>query len=161
MGRGILNTIAASLCVALTLILLSCEGANNPEHQIREMIAAGEEAVEARSIMSARDFIANSYQDQQGRQKAGVEKILAGYILRNKSIHLLTRVHDLTLNDNQIRADIILYVAMANIPLPTLDQLVYTRADFYRFDLELLLEEGEWRISSGRWHPARLEEFGL
>ena len=40
------------------------------------------------------------------------------------------------------------------------DELRTVRADVYRFDLELLDEGGgEWRLISGDWRPAGLDDF--
>ena len=148
------------LLVALLTVLTACSGdPENLEQQIREMLSAGEEAVEARSILTVLDFIADDYQDKRGRQKKDIQRLVAGYILRNKSIHLLTRVQQVALNEDKIQADVILYVGMAGVPVTSVDQLVLVRADLYRFDLSLKLEDGDWRVASGSWHQARLEDF--
>ena len=148
------------LIITLLAVLSACTGdPENPEEQIRKMIAAGEEAVEARSIMTVLDFIANDYQDKQGQQKKDIKRLIAGYILRNKSIYLLTRVQQVALSEDKAQADVILYVGMAGVPVTSADQLMLTRADLYRFDLSLILEEGDWRVASGSWHQARLEDF--
>ena len=149
-------TMLRGLLVPLLAVLSACSSdPDNPEQQIREMISAGEEAVEARSIMTVLDYITNDYQDKHGRQKKDIQRLVAGYILRNKSIHLLTRVQDIALNEDETQADVILYVGMAGVPVASPGQ----RADLYRFDLSLTLEEDEWRVSAGSWHQARLEDF--
>lgn len=146
--------------VTLMAVLTACSGdADNPDQQIREMIIAGEEAVEARSIIAVLDFIANDYQDKIGRNKKDMQRLVGGYILRNKSIHLLTRVQHVALNEDKTQADVILYVGMAGVPVANVDQLVFTRADLYRFDLSIVLEENSWRVAAGSWHQARLENF--
>jgi len=149
-------TMLRGLLVPLLAVLSACSSdPDNPEQQIREMISAGEKAVEARSIMTVLDYIANDYQDKHGRQKKDIQRLVAGYILRNKSIHLLTRVQHVALNADETQADVIIYVGMAGVPVTSADQ----RADLYRFDLSVILKEGEWRVTSGRWHQARLEDF--
>ena len=155
-----LMAIVRGLLAALLAILSACSGdPDDPEQQIREMISAGEEAVEARSIMTVLDFIADDYLDKQGRRKKEIQRLVAGYILRNKSIHLLTRVQQVALNEDKTRADVILYVGMTGVPVTSADQLMLLRADFYRFDLFMKLEEGDWRVASGSWRQARLEDF--
>ena len=109
--------------------------------------------------MTVLDFIASDYQDKRGRQKKDIQRLVAGYILRNKSIHLLTRVQHVALNEDRAQADVVLYVGMAGVPVTSADQLVFARADLYRFDLSLKLEDGDWRVASGSWHQARLEDF--
>lgn len=149
-----------SLLVFPLLLLVACSGdSDTPEDHIRKMLIAGEEAVEARELLGVGDFIAQNYKDSEGRGKKEVQKLLAGYLLRNKSIHLLSRIQGISLNEDQTGAEVVLYVGMANVPLQSMDQLLFARADLYRFDLSLVLEEGEWRVAGGSWHPARLEDF--
>lgn len=154
-----MNLVPALLVILLAALSACSSDPDNPEQQIHEMISAGEEAVEARSIITVLDFIASDYQDKHGRQKKDIKQLVAGYILRNKSIHLLTRVHHVALNEDANRADVVLYVGMAGVPVASVDQLVFTRADMYRFDLSLVMEEGDWRVAQGSWHQARLEDF--
>jgi len=155
-----LMAIVRRLLVTLLAVLAACSGdPDNPEQQIHEMISAGEEAMETRSIMTVLEFIASDYQDKQGRKKKDIQRLVAGYILRNKSIHLLTRVHDIALNEDKTQAGVVLYVGMAGVPVTSADQLMLTRADLYRFDLSMILEEGDWRVASGSWRQARLQDF--
>lgn len=162
MSKQLMVTVPGvrGLLVILLAALSACSGdPANPEQQIQDMISAGEEAVEARSIMAVLDFIADDYQDNHGRQKKDIKQLVVGYILRNKSIHLLSRVQGVALDEDDTRADVILYVGMAGVPVASTDQLAFTRADLYRFDLSLVLEEDDWRVVDGSWHQARLEDF--
>ena len=159
-ARVLIRPMIPGLLVILLAAVSACsDDPDNPEQQVRDMISAGEEAVEARSIIGVLDFISDEYQDKDGRQKQEIKQLVAGYILRNKSIHMLTRMQHVALNDDETRADVILYVGMAGVPVASVDQLVFTRADLYRFDLSLVLEDGDWRVARGDWHPARLEDF--
>ena len=151
-----MKTLVHVLLITLLAVLSACSSdPDNPEQQIRKMISAGEEAVEARSIMTVLDFIASDYQDKRGWLKKDIQRVVAGYILRNKSIHLLTRVQNIALNEEKTQADVIIYVGMTGVPVASAGQ----RADLFRFDLILTLVEDEWRVASGSWHQARLEDF--
>lgn len=158
--RGVTMAAGRGLLVTLLAVLSACTGdTENPEEQIREMIAAGEEAVEAGSILTVQEFIYSDYQDKQGRQKKDIQRLIASYILRNKSIHLFTRVQHVALNEENTQADVILYVGMAGVPVANVDQLMLVRTDLYRFDLSVNLEEGDWQVVSGSWQQARLADF--
>lgn len=149
-----------ALMAAILAMLAACSGEpDNPEQQIRDMIGAGEAAVEARSIMTSMGFVSSDYQDKHGRRKQEIKRLIAGYIMRNKSIHLLTRIQQVALNEDNTRADVVLYAGMAGVPLTDSDQLARIRADLYRFDLSVILEDGDWRVTSGSWHAARLTDF--
>ena len=80
------------------------------------------------------------------------------YFLRNKSIYLLVQIERIDLNDPH-RPRVTLYTAMAGKPFADVEALLELRAALYRFDLELIQEEDEWRVVSGRWQPATREDF--
>ena len=148
--------IRPSLLAAILVLLCSCSSQpDTPEHRIREMLREAEEAVETRSIFSARDYIAERYQDQYGRGKKSADRLISGYILRNKSIHLLTRIQDIRLNEAGKQAEVTLYVGMSGTPVDDNEQLLMTRADIYRFDLQLVVENDQWRVAAASWQPVR------
>ena len=154
-----LSILHGVLILALLSLTACSSNPDDPEQQIREMLTKGEKAVEERSITSVLDHVTDNYKDKYGRNKKEIKRIVAAYILRNQSIHLLTRIHEIALNEDQTRAEVILYVGMAGVPVDNAEQLVYTRADLYRFDLSLALESGEWLVTAGTWDQARLENF--
>lgn len=148
------------LLVAMLAVLSACSGdPESPEEQIREMLGAGEEAVEARSIMTVLGFISSDYRDKLGRQKMDIQRLAAGYMFRNKSIHLLTRVQQIALSDDNNQADVILFVGMSGVPMKAVEQLQFVRADLYRFDLSVRLEDGDWRVTAGSWRQAGFKDF--
>lgn len=146
------------LVLLLPLLLLACAEHETPEQQIRQMIEQAEIAFEARSLLDAGSFLSDRYQDENKRNKQSVVRLLGGYFLRNHSIHLLVQVERIDLSSAE-RPTVTLYAAMAGTPLADIEALLNIRAALYRFDLELIQEEGEWRIISGRWQPATREDF--
>lgn len=147
------------LVLLLPLIALTgCSNNDSHEAQIREMIDRAESAIEARALLDARSLVADSYQDDGKRTKQALVRLLSGYFLRNKSIHLLVQLDHIDLNDPQ-RPKVTLYTAMAGKPFADVEAVLALRAALYRFDLELMREEGEWRVVSGRWQPATREDF--
>ena len=160
MVRMVIALAVRGLLITVLAVLPACSGdPESPEEQIREMLSAGEEVVEARSILKALEFVSDDYQDKRGRQKKDIQRLIAGYILRNKSIHLLTRVQQVALSEDKAQADVILYVSMAGVPVTSADQLMLVRADLYRFDLSVKLKDGDWRVTAGSWQQARLVDF--
>jgi hypothetical protein len=87
-----------------------------------------------------------------------IVRIAAGYLLRNKSIHLLTQVDRIDILDEE-RARASLFVAMAGSPIASADYLLSLRADLHRFDVELQRQEGGWRLTSARWRRAQAQDF--
>ena len=153
--------LRAAMLAMLLAAISGCSSKSDPELQVRKMIDAVEEAVEQRSVMTSREFISREYKDSQGRKKEELDQLVAAYILRNKSIHLVTRVNDITFNEDSTLANVTLYVGMAGVPVDSIDQLLVTRADLHRFDLLLALEDDQWLLRKGSWHQAGPEDFGL
>ena len=144
--------------LALLLVLAGCTEPDSPEQRIRQLIAEGELAVEARSLADVRTLISENYLDGGKRTRRDLTRLLAGYFLRHKSIHLLVQINEILVEEPG-RARAVVYVAMAGRPLDDVSQLSLVRADLYRFELELSEVEGEWRVTGGAWRKAAGRDF--
>lgn len=150
-----------SSCLALALLLLSACGERGvtPEEQVRRYIAKGEATVEARKLTDIRDLIAENYSDADKRTRRDLLRLIGGYLLRHKSIHLLTRTDHLRIK-NERQAEVVLYVAMAGSPISGVEQLLAMRADLHRFELELgKNKDDDWQLLSARWRRATMDDF--
>ena len=122
------------------------------------MIANAEMAVEERSLSRVEPFLSERYRDEMGRQQKDLLRLLAGYYLRNQSIHLLVQINDIQLS-NEDSAAVTLYAALAGQPITGTEQLLSFRADLFRFDLQLRKEDDTWRLVSGKWRRASKSDF--
>ena len=147
-----------SKLLASIFLLIGCAAEDSPEQQIREMLERAETVLESRALLDARSLVSDAYQDEAQRSKRELIRLLGGYFLRNQSIYLLVQIDRIDLKEPQ-RPRVTLYAAMAGKPIADIDALLSLRAALYRFDLELILEEDEWRVISGRWQPATREDF--
>jgi len=147
-----------SILLASIFLLIGCAVKDSPEQQIREMLERAETVLESRALLDARSLVSDAYQDEAQRSKRELIRLLGGYFLRNQSIYLLVQIDRIDLKEPQ-RPRVTLYAAMAGKPIADIDALLLLRAALYRFDLELILEEDEWRVISGRWQPATREDF--
>lgn len=150
--------VSRSRFAAILLLLAGCGEPDSPESRIRQLIADGEKAVEARSVGDVRALISENYLDAKKRTRRDLTRVLAGYFLRHKSIHLLVQVNEILVGEPG-RARAVVYVAMAGLPLDDVSQLSLVRADLYRFELELSELEGEWRVTGGAWRKAAGRDF--
>ncbi len=165
-GREIvLNTekkfrFAALLIVFCALGFLHGCGAenNSPEEEVGKFVAAGEKAAEERNLGAVKKLISEKYSDEKGREKIDIVRVAAGYFLRNKNIHLFSRMGSLEFPGTE-KAELQVYVAMAGLPVESADMFLEARADLYRFDMVLTREDGEWVLSSVQWRPARKDDF--
>ena len=143
----------------LTLLVSACgSGERTPEQAIRDMIEEAELAVESRSVTAVTPHIADDYSDSSGRDRKTLAKLLAGYFLKNQSIHLLVQIKEITLQSDE-HARVQLYVAMAGQPLDNVGQLIAIRADLHYFDLELVRVGDEWVVAAGQWRRANQSDF--
>ncbi|MDX9897150.1 MAG: hypothetical protein RBS34_17005 [Desulfofustis sp.] len=145
------------LLAAVLLGLLSCSERPAPEAIARGFVDACAEAVQQRRPNALRDLIATDYRDAEGRTGQEVLGIAAGYLLRNRSVHLITRIQSAEQRDERIVATVL--AALAGRPVDDVALLPSMDADIYWFDVELAKEDGDWRVLCAAWRPALVDDF--
>jgi len=144
--------------VLLAVCILGMVGCSDrgptPEDQIRALIAAGEQAAEAKDILALRDRVSSKYRDRDGRDKRELLGVITGYFLRHESIHLVTRIDEIHL-EGPDRAQVSFYLGAAGQAVSDFDALASLRADIYRIELVVVREEGDWRALSAQWSRAQ------
>lgn len=151
----------AAVGIAAMLGLGGCsapDGATDPEKRIRELLEALEAAAEEKDVDGLQGAVAAHYGDARGNDKRAVRRILMFHMLRNESVHLLTRLHSLELLQPD-RARAVVLVAMAGLPLADFDALLQAKVDLHRFDVRLVEIDGDWKIESADWRRAAVEDF--
>lgn len=157
-SRNSFSGRAAAAAVVALWLLAGCAGQESPEQQIRTMLDSAARAVEQRALNQVKSFISPDYLDDRQRNRGAVMGLLTGYILRHKSIHLLTQINRIELPQPG-QARVSMFVAMAGRPIEAASRLIDVRADLFRVDLQLALQEGEWRVESGSWRRADRGDF--
>jgi hypothetical protein len=149
-----------ALALALGLAVLACGGgAASPEGQVRSLLGAAQRDAEAMDVKSLRARVSEAYADDEGQDKRAIEGLLAYHFLRNRSVHLLTRIDSVAIPEAG-RAEATVFVAMAGRPIARPEQLGGISASLYRFDFDLALEDGEdWRVTRADWRRARRRDF--
>jgi hypothetical protein len=147
------------LLPALLALLLpgACSEEQGPEAIARSFVAACEEAAQERRLRDLRDLIAEDYSDPAGRTAQDVLAVAAGYLMRNRSVHIYTRLQEATEQDGRIAATVL--AALAGRPISDVSVLPSINADLYRFDLELVEQEGDWRLAGATWRTALVDDF--
>ena len=143
--------VAIALCIG-------CSKRDDPEQRLRTLIGKAEQAVEKKEIAELRGYISDRYADDDGRDRRAVDGILRIYLLRNENIHLLTRIASVSFPD-PVRANAIVYVAMAGRPISPGADLNTLNANLYRFDFEFSDESKQWRLTRAAWRPAEPSDF--
>jgi hypothetical protein len=126
--------------------------ASDPEGEIRALLAAAEEAAEARDVGFFGDLLGTSYRDARGQARDEALRAIRGYFIANQRVEILSRVEEVRL-EGADAARAIVHAGMAGQRaggglVPNVD------ADLYRFELELVNDDGDWRIIGATWSRA-------
>lgn len=148
-----MNGLQRLLLAACLLLGAACSNDDSPEQRVRALIAQAEQAAERKEIRTLRGYVSERYADEAGRDRRTIEGILRLYLLRNESIHLLSRVERVTVTPPD-RAEAVVYIAMAGRPIARAEDLAGFRADFYRLEVGFLLENDDWRVVRAAWRHA-------
>jgi hypothetical protein len=143
------------VALAGLLLLVGCSDPPlSPEERIRQLFDEAEAAVESRDLPGAAGLISANYKDASQRNYQALRGLLAGYLLRHKSIHLLQQVESLKLQGGR-QATAVLYVGAAGQRSPAIESLSQWTGDLIRLELALTLEEDDqWRLSAAQWRRA-------
>ena len=133
--------------VALAL-LAGCAGEGSPEQQVRDVIGKMELAAEERDVGDLMEYVSASYRDAQGQDRTEVSRYVRGYFIANQSVHLLTRIESLEFPAPD-EARVKLQVGMAGREGEA-GATSFT-ADVQNFDVALVREDGEWKVSYADW----------
>lgn len=150
------------LLTFLCVVAVGCtddEGAVSPEDQIRAVIAQAERHAEAQQIEALRDLISDDYAGPRGENKGALLNLMQFYLARHRSIHLLTRVEEITL-DTPSGAQASILVGMAGRAVESAEDLTRLRGDVYRITCSLADEgDGAWKITRAAWQRALVDDF--
>jgi hypothetical protein len=142
----------------IALLLPACSQRQSPEDEVRAQIRDAVAAAEQKSVGTLRDMLSEQYTDSEGRDKRAVEGLLRVHFLRNESLHFYTRIHSVTL-PRPDRAEAVVVVAMAGVPIASEEELAGLRADLHRFEIEFAREDRTWRVRRAAWQRAEPGEF--
>ncbi len=141
------------LClVSLGAIVAGCGEADSPEAQVRAVIEQMELAAEARATSEVLELISEQYRDDYGNGRDDVGRAVRGYFIANQSIHLLTRIEALSFPaEDEARATVLVGMVGREAGATEAWDLA---ADLYRFEIAVVREDGEWKITWARWSRA-------
>lgn len=134
--------IVAVLCGAA-----GCGGpADGPEAELRAWVDDMHEAAEAKDRRAIMRGISPAYSDARGNRRDEVEDLLRVYFLRQNRVEFIPKIDAIRVIDGTA-AELELSVAMAG----TNSSAFGISADAYRFELELVADDSDWRLISARW----------
>jgi len=125
--------------------------ASDPEVQIRALLASAEAAAEARDTGFFADALGDSYRDASGNDRDGVLRTLRGYFIANQRVDVLSRIDEITLEGADAARAVVHAALVGQRPGGS---LLSVDSDLYRFEIELVNEDGEWKIIGAKWSRA-------
>lgn len=142
------------------IVLVACGGEpDSPEAEIRALIDRAEASVEARDVKPLKEMISERYADRRGRDKTALKGVLAGHLLGHRVVYLLVQVKEIELLAPD-RARAVVVVAMTGVPVESAEALVTVTGQIHRIEVELVREQGDWRVIAADERPARIDAFG-
>src|SRR5688572_30812911 len=134
---------AWGLASVLAVLASGC-GASDPEAEIRALLAAAEEAAEARDVGFFGDVLGESYRDARGNEREEMLRMLRGYFIANQHIEIVSRVDEIVIEGGDA-ARAVVHAGMVGrrTGAGLIDGL---DADLYRFELELVNDSGDWKV---------------
>jgi hypothetical protein len=134
---------AWGLACGLAILATGC-AADDPEAEIRALLAAAETAAEARDAGFFGDALGESYRDARGADREETLRNLRGYFIANQRIEVVSRVDEIVLEGE--------HAARAVVHAGMLGQRAGAAliegidADLYRFELTLVNDGGDWQV---------------
>jgi len=137
------RTVHRSLPFLVLATLTACGDRDSPEQQVRAVIEQMEQAAESRDVGDLKAHLSEDYRDANGMGAAEAARYARGYFLANQSIHLLTRIEELTFpTDGEARAQVV--VGMLGRDAGDQWDLA---AELHTFKVALRREDDEWKVT--------------
>jgi hypothetical protein len=139
------------LALSAALLVTSC-GAEDPETEIRAVLAAAEAAAEARDVGFFRGFVGSAYRDARGNSREELLNMLRGYFVAHQQIEVVSRIDEIRLEGVDAAHAVVHAGLMGRRSGESL--LGGLGGDLYRFEIELIEDRGEWRMIGAKWERA-------
>jgi hypothetical protein len=124
-------------------VLAACGDKDSPEQRVRSVIEQMEQAAESRSVGDLKAHLSEDYRDANGMGAEEAARYARGYFIANQSIHLLTRIEQLTFpTEGEARAQVL----VGMLGRDTADSWDLA-AELHTFKIALRRERGEWKVT--------------
>ena len=152
-GRWFFLTVIAGAWLHATAMLGGCARSDTPEAQVRAVIAAGEQAAEARDLSGLLAHVSPAFLDEHGGGQDELKQVLRGYFVTHQSIALLTRIDSVEFPYRDL-ARVRLTVGTLGREAAGATAFEFA-TDMNEIVLELKLEDDEWKVVRAAWQSTR------
>jgi hypothetical protein len=137
---------------AVAAVLASGCAASDPETEIRALLAAAEEAAEARDVGFLGSALGAGYRDARGNDRDELIRMVRGLFIANQRIEIVSRIDEIVLEgEDAARAVVHAGIVGRRAGAALIDGV---DAELYRFELELVNEGGDWQIIGADYRRA-------
>jgi hypothetical protein len=131
----------------------ACGDSQSPAAQVRQTIAAIEAGAEDRDVGAVMEHVSSQFRDGYGRDGKELSQYVRGYFIANQSIHLLSRIEQLEFpTQDEARAKVTVGMVGREAAAANAWNLA---AEIYDFDVTLMRENGEWKVTHAKWTNGR------
>ena len=140
------RSFVAVVCAALVLPLAANCGSSSstPEDEVRAVLAAAEEAAEARDTSGAMAMVSSEYADDNGFDKARLRDFVRGYFLAHPTLEVLLRIEAVEFAAEDFAKATVTLVVLGQ--RTGIDDDSRFAADGERYALDLVRESSNWRL---------------
>ncbi len=145
--RNAVTHLPALVCAIA--MLSSCTTADSPETQVRTALTAMEAAAEARDVGGVMALVAQDFRDAYGQDRDELNRNLYGYFIANQSIHLLTRINQISFPAaDEARLQVTVGMVGREAAAASAWDLA---ADVYDFNVTMRKKGDEWQVLYAEW----------
>jgi len=125
--------------------LAACADRDSPEQQVRAVIEQMELAAENRDVGDLKAHLSEDYRDPNGMGPDEAVRYARGYFIANQSIHLLTRIEELTFpTEDEARAQVVVGMLGRDAGASAQWDLA---AEVQTLKIALRREDDEWKVT--------------
>jgi hypothetical protein len=139
---GMLVGLAAALAAA-------CGGSPDPTAQIRDLLAGAASAAEQRDTSYFRDLLGAAYRDADGNDREEMLRLIRGFFLTHGSVEVVSHIDSVELEGHDA-ARAVLHTGLISRRAGE-SLLRGTDGNLYRVELELVAQDGTWRVIGANW----------
>lgn len=142
------------------LLLSACSDEPlTPEQELRAVLEAGEQEVEARDLMAVMERVDPEYRDERQRDWRQLRALLAGYFFRHADVYVFSQVGSVEVLQPD-RAEVVLFAGLAGSAEEASGPLSGLRGQLLRFDMTFRrLDQDDWRLLTAGWRPVTREDL--
>jgi hypothetical protein len=143
---------AASFLILTVLVctLVHCQR-RTEEDRVRKVIAAAQEAVEQKKILSVQEHLSRSYRDPQGYDYDGIKQLLAFYFFRHQAVSVYIPFLEVTVTGPSATARFQTILSGRGVDGGSAGVILPDALGAYDFDISFRNEEGQWKVVSAKW----------